>query len=66
MRTLKNLKAERGLTYRHIAERSGLSKTGVQQIASGATRPNLRSLEKLAKALNVSVHDLIENPYSRE
>jgi len=60
MQTLKNLRSERGLNVSELAERAGIAKATLWQIENRQVSPTLRTLEKLAGALGVPVHDLIE------
>jgi transcriptional regulator with XRE-family HTH domain len=59
VQTLKNLRAERGLTLDDLAARAGISKAGLWKIENGKSVPNLRTLEKLARAFSVEVEDLV-------
>ncbi len=62
MEQLKNLRAERGLNHSDLAKRAGLSRATLWQLEHDSTiSPTLRTLEKLAKALGVSVHALVED-----
>ncbi|GLP86273.1 helix-turn-helix domain-containing protein [Tritonibacter mobilis] len=48
----------RGLSREEICEEAGISRTFLSLIESGARRPGLHTVEKLARALGVSVRDL--------
>jgi transcriptional regulator with XRE-family HTH domain len=54
------MRSERGLSTSNLARRSGLSRAALWKIEQGQVSPTLRTLEKLARALGVPVHDLIE------
>jgi transcriptional regulator with XRE-family HTH domain len=45
----------RGMTYKELAQRTKLSATFISMIGSGDVKPSLKSLDKIAKALNVPV-----------
>jgi transcriptional regulator with XRE-family HTH domain len=49
----------RGLSLRQLSERAGITFANIQRIETGAADPRLSTLERLARALEVTVHDLI-------
>ena len=70
-RTEKSLKAGLGAAIRHersvlgisqeeLAHRSGLHRTYVSDLERGSRNPSIDSIEKLARALQVSVSKLFE------
>lgn len=61
-RRLRVLRAERGLTVRQVAELSGVAKETISQVERGERHPYDRTLAKLAKAYEVPVEDLLEEP----
>ena len=58
-KTLKTLRARRGLTQTALANRAGVHQVTIARLESGTRRPGLAVLEKLAKALRVNVSDLL-------
>lgn len=54
MRTLKNM------TQQELADSSGISRTGLSLIETGATAPKIETIKKLAVALNTEWQSLIE------
>ncbi len=59
-RVLKKLRAERGLTMDALAQRVGVTNAYIAQLETGVrTNPSLDVLKRLAKALGVSVVDLL-------
>jgi transcriptional regulator with XRE-family HTH domain len=56
---LRVLRAERGLTVRQVAERSGVAKETVSQVERGERHPYDRTLAKLARAYGVPVEELL-------
>lgn len=55
------LRAKKGLTQAQLAERSGVSLSVVSAIETGRSRrPQLRSLSRLAHALEIDVRDLFD------
>jgi transcriptional regulator with XRE-family HTH domain len=63
---LRVLRAERGLTVREVAERSGVAKETISQAERGERRPYDRTLAKLAKAYGVPVEELLGPAESEE
>jgi len=55
---LKQFRTEADMSQEMVAELSGLDRTYVSGIERGIRNPSLRSIERLAKALKVSVSDL--------
>jgi transcriptional regulator with XRE-family HTH domain len=49
-----------GLTQKNLAERAGLSANYVSQIERGTANPRLLVMERLAKALDASVAELLD------
>lgn len=58
---LKELRTRKGLTVQQLADAVGLSKSYVSDLENGKRRANSYRLEKFAKALGVSVFDLIND-----
>ena len=56
---LKQLRAERGLTQAALAKRAGVTLSYVGRLEIGKHDPQLSSLRKLAKALKVTVGELV-------
>ncbi len=57
---IKEYREEKKLSYRQLEILSGVSKTMISNIEKGKRSPTIDILEKLAKGLRVSIHDLIE------
>ena len=57
---LAQLRKAQGLSQERLAELSGVHRVSIARIESGAITPNIRTLEKLASALQVAVTELIE------
>ena len=49
-----------GISQGELAERSGLHRTYISDLERGARNPSIESIEKLARALHVSVAKLFE------
>jgi transcriptional regulator with XRE-family HTH domain len=48
----------KGLTQKELAEKVGMDRTYLNQIEQGKRKASLMMLERIAKALDVSVKDL--------
>ena len=57
---IKTLRKERKITQKNLALVSGISNTYLSDIEIGRTNPSLRTLEKIADALGISIKDLFE------
>src|SRR5262245_36248473 len=57
---LKELREARHLSLRALAKRTKLGFAHLQKVETHQVSPSLRTLDRLAKALNVPVTDLIE------
>jgi transcriptional regulator with XRE-family HTH domain len=57
---LKRLRAERGWSQVALSKRAGLTKEYIARLELGQHDPSLSTLTKLAKALKVSVTELVE------
>jgi transcriptional regulator with XRE-family HTH domain len=57
---LKRLRAERQLSQADVAQASDLSREYIARLELGQQDPTLGTLQKLAKALKVTVGELVE------
>ncbi len=58
---LREVRQSQGMSYRKLAARSGVSLSQIEKIESGYTNnPKLETVYKLAKALGVTINDLVE------
>ena len=58
---LKELRLSKNITQIRIAKDSGLSQSYINELETGKkTNPTIQTLEKLAKALGVSIAELTE------
>lgn len=55
---IKELRTEAKLSQEKLGEITGLDRTYISGIERGVRNPSLKNIEKLAKALKVSVSDL--------
>lgn len=51
---LRELRTERGLTLRQVEERGGPSKDTMSSAERGVHKPNMKTIEKIARALGIS------------
>ncbi len=58
---IKQLRIENNLTQKDIAEKLGMTPTGISYWESGNAVPNYETLKKLADLFNVSIDFLIGN-----
>ncbi len=56
---VRELRQERGLTTYELAKRSGILRPNISRIEGGRHVPNVDTLDRLARALGVSVADLL-------
>lgn len=56
---LKELRMDRDLTLKGVAEITGLSVSYLSDIERGRTTPTLNTLESIAQALDVSIIDML-------
>ncbi|MFH1327316.1 MAG: helix-turn-helix transcriptional regulator [Candidatus Bathyarchaeota archaeon] len=61
---LKQLREALGLSQAVLAERAALTAAAICQFENGSRSPSLKTLQQLAKALGVSIADLLENESS--
>ncbi len=57
---IKELREARGLSVRGLAREAGVSTETVYSIEHGRRQPNLKTLGKLARALQVDPKDLLD------
>jgi transcriptional regulator with XRE-family HTH domain len=57
---IKKYRSERGLTQEELAEKVGVSRVYIGYVEQGRNTPSLEILEKITKALKVSLSDVLE------
>ena len=57
---LKELRGKRGLSQAALAGKAGISRTYLARLETARQDPTLSTLEKLAKALKVSLAELVK------
>ncbi|APC41560.1 helix-turn-helix domain-containing protein [Clostridium estertheticum] len=56
---IKNLRKEKNLSLRSLAQSAGISKSTLSDVENSNNNPSIKTLEKIAIALDVSVKDLL-------
>ncbi len=55
---IKQIRKERKISLKQLSEKSGVSKTHINDIEKGYKEPSLEIMIKLSKALNVPIQSL--------
>ena len=58
---IRKVRKKRGLSQEQLAKNSGLSRYSIINFETGRRDPRVKDLRKIAKALNVSVAELISD-----
>lgn len=58
-RNIKDRRTKNSLTQEELAHRAGLDYSYINQIENGRRNPSLDAISRIAKALEVSVQDLV-------
>jgi transcriptional regulator with XRE-family HTH domain len=61
-RKLQQARTRAGLTQTQLGERAGLKQSYIFELEYGETNITLRTLEKMANALDLEIHDLLPDP----
>ena len=54
------MRKAQGLTQHKLSAMSGVPRVSIARYETGKVSPNVRVLERLAQALNVSIDDLVD------
>ena len=57
---IKNMRKERNISQKKLAEMAGISNTYLSDLEVGRTSPSLKTLINLSKALDISVDVLLK------
>lgn len=57
------IRIQHGLTLQQMAEKTGISKTTLNEIENDHRSPTLETLVQVAKSLNIKVTDLFDSRY---
>lgn len=60
-KNVKKIRIEKGLSQEKLALKAGIDRTYLPSIEKGVRNVSLKIAEKIAKALNVKLKDLISN-----
>ena len=66
VRRLKIVRAQRGLSQRQLEDISGVHHVSIARIEMGLLDPRLSTVRKLAKALNVTISELVGDKRSKK
>ncbi|WP_163372584.1 helix-turn-helix domain-containing protein [Endozoicomonas acroporae] len=58
--TVKVWREYRGMSQKSLAEKTGISEAMISQIESGKKQGSLKTITKIAQALNLTVDDIID------
>jgi len=58
---IKSFRREKELTQLKLAEKAGIAQSFLSNIENNLQSPSLKNLEKISKALGVSLNDLLDN-----
>jgi len=57
---VKKLRAKRGISQETLAEKTGLNRLTITRLEAAAHPPNVETLDKIARALEVTVAALVK------
>ena len=63
---LRFIMARKEVGVRELAEKAGISAAAVSRYTRGITQPSIKSLGKIANALDVEVEEIIEDEKEKE
>ncbi len=66
MEHLRTLRIARGLSLRSLGVLAGIHAVSLVRLEKGKYDPRLSTLRKLAQALEVSICDLIDQPFTKK
>lgn len=55
---IKDLRKNKNLTQKQLAEKAGLSQSTISDIEDGTKSPRLKTLDKIATALDIPTYEL--------
>lgn len=61
MERIREIRIAKRMTQQTLAESAGISRTGLSFIETGVTQPKIKTIKKLADALEVDWHVLIDD-----
>ncbi len=57
------IRAEKGISLKELARRTGISKSALNNYENGKRQPTLQQLELIAKALDTTISNLYESKF---
>ena len=60
---MKKIRTEKGLSQKEVAKRLGVSQPSYAQYESGKRKPKFETIQKIAKALEVTFNELYGGPW---
>ena len=63
---IKSIRKQKNMSLRELAQITGLSKTTLSDLENDAKNPSLETLQKVSKALEISIADLISATESED
>ena len=60
VRRLRDVRVEKGISQNHLSQLAGISRTGLRHIESGSVSPSLVNVVRLARALDLSLEELVD------
>lgn len=57
---VRAMRLKKGLTQKELAEECGMFDSAIRRIELGGQKPKFETLEKIAKALDISVYEFLE------
>ncbi|MGG4288314.1 helix-turn-helix transcriptional regulator [Priestia megaterium] len=55
---IKAIRERKGITQKELAQRIGISHWWINHVENGKKKPSIRTVAKIAQALDVSIEDL--------
>ena len=65
MEAVRSIRKERGWSQQRLADEANVNKVTLVHIETGKSSPNVETLERLARALNVELADFFPKPKPR-
>lgn len=63
---IKSIRMKKGLTQKKLAEMAEMNEVQLRAIENGRGNPTVKTLEKIADALDVPLNDLLETPDAKD
>lgn len=60
---IKSIRVEKGLTQKNLAEMAEMNEVQLRAIENGRGNPTVKTLEKIAIALEVPINDILDTKY---